>query len=256
MRKTEPQPKPTFTVVDGAESSTPSSHAAPLEGAPEEVRVPPEASPRELNGGDQPITADPFKAAALNRNIDLAEALLLPNPEALNTTGGEQLAIPVVNKCLPLEFFRTHPRTRLTLKMLTPNRGEIGAHDYAVMPAAEPALLRYRFEPYVAVLYPIAVDGRPLNYRLMKVTWPADGRQWDQWNLSRKSALEIAADKWIAMRRIKSGYEACEPDPQAKFPELVFPSWSEHEWLWRSFGVAGLIIDDENHEVFRAIKHL
>jgi hypothetical protein len=237
MRKTE---QPTFTVVDGTESETAQATIARA---------------RELNGGDPPAISDPSKAAALNRNIDLAEALLLPNPEMLDTTG-EQLSIPIVTKTTPLEFFRTHPTLRLTLKMLTPNKGELGAHDYAVMAAAEPALLRYRFEPYLATLYPIAVDGRPLSYRLMKVTWPADGRQWDQWNLSRRVALETAIDRWIAMRRIKNGYEACEPDPQAKFPEPVFPDWTAHEWLRKSLGVADLIIFDEDHEVFRAIKHL
>jgi hypothetical protein len=73
----------------------------------------------------------------LKPDIDLAAALLLPNPDVLESRG-QQLAIPVVNKPGPLEFFRTHPSLRLTLKMVTPDKGQPGAHSYAVLPAVEP----------------------------------------------------------------------------------------------------------------------
>ena len=62
----------------------------------------------------------------LKPDIDLAAALLLPNPDVLELRG-QQLAIPVVNKPSPLEFFRTHPSLRLTLKMVTPDKGQPGA---------------------------------------------------------------------------------------------------------------------------------
>src|SRR5271166_3463740 len=149
---------------------------------------------------------------------DLARQLLLPNPATL-TAIGQMLVAPVVPKPGPLEFFRCHPDLRLTLKMVMPHKGEPGAHTYAVAPAVEGILARYRFEPFVATLYPICIDSKPLTYKLVLVKPPTDGRDWDNWNLSKKLALDMAVGKWIAMRPIRGGYEACEPDPAAQFPE-------------------------------------
>jgi hypothetical protein len=190
----------------------------------------------------------------LRPDLDLAAALLLPNPDVLEARG-EQLAIPVVNKPGPLEFFRTHSSLRLTLKMVTPNKGEVGAFSYAVMPAAEPLLQRYRFEPSPVTLYPIIIDSRPPVFKLVSVKLPR-GREWDGWNLSKKLGLDMAVDRWLALRTIKSGYEACLPDPAAEFPAPEFPDWSPHEWLQRSLGAADLIVRDETHHVFDAIRHL
>jgi hypothetical protein len=186
---------------------------------------------------------------------DLAEALLLPNPATLAVIG-QMLVIPVVTKPGALEFFRTHPDLRLTLKMVTPNKGEIGAHTYAVLPAMEGVLARYKFEPYVATLYPIVIDSRPLTYKLVIVKPPPAGRDWDNYNLTRKLALDMAVDKWIAMRSIRGGYEACDPDPEAKFPDPVFPDYTASEWLQKSLGVTDLIIRDESHPVLKEIRHL
>jgi hypothetical protein len=218
--------------------------------------MPTKEQPEHKHNGDARIASlDPDRATKLDQEVDLAEALLQPNPEALSATG-QQLSIPVVSKLSPLEFFRTQPTMRLTLKMLTPNKGELGAFTYGVMPDAEGALARYRFEPYLATLFPIVIDSRPMTYKLVMVKLPPAGREWDHWNLSRKLALEMAVDKWIAIRSIRGGYEACEPDPAAEFPEPVFPDWSANEWLKRSLGAADLIIHNEEHHVFRAIKHL
>jgi hypothetical protein len=203
--------------------------------------------------------ATPFldepRAAALVEEIDLAEALLLPNPEVLDATG-EQLSIPVVSKTSALEFFRAHPTIRMTLKMLAPNKGELGSFTYAVLPAAEGPLLRHKLEPYLATLYPIVIDSNPLSYKLMEVKLPPAGRNWDQYNLSRKLVLEKSVDRWVAMRSFRGGYHACDPDPAAEFPEPVFPDWTQHEWLKRSLGVMDLIIHNETHSVFRALRRL
>lgn len=82
------------------------------------------------------------------------------------------------------------------------------------------------------------------------------GREWDNWNLSKKLGLDMAVEKWLALRSIKVGYEGCEPDPAAVFPEPEFPDWDANEWLKRSLGAADLIIRDEDHHVFAAIRHL
>jgi hypothetical protein len=218
------------------------------------MRTTTESVVTKLNGAGL-SELDAARAAKLEQEVDLAEALLIPNPESLNTTA-EQLSIPVVSKTSPLEFFRTHPTLRLTLRMLTPNKGELGAFTYAVMPAAEALLARHHFEPYAATLFPIVIDSRPMTYKLMTVKLPPPGREWDNYNLSRKVALDIAVDRWIAMRSVRGGYEGCDPDPAAEFPEPVFPDWTAHEWLRRSLGVADLIIGGEDHHVFKAIKHI
>jgi hypothetical protein len=186
---------------------------------------------------------------------ELARQLLQPNPATLAATG-QLLVVDVVKKPGPLEFFRTHPSMRLSVRMVCPNKGEIGAHDYAVLPAAEGLLARHRFEPFLCTLYPIVIDARPLVYKLVQVKPPSDGRDWDHWNLSRKLALDMAVDRWIAMRPIRGGYEACEPDPAAEFPEPKFPDWSLPEWLHKSFVVTDRIIRDESHPIFKEIKHV
>jgi hypothetical protein len=204
----------------------------------------------------RPAPTGDGRGPAETENVeDLAAALLLPNPATLAATG-QMLVIPVVTKPGPLEFFRTHPDLRLTLKMVTPNKGEIGAHNYAVLPAMEGVLARYKFEPYVATLYPIVIDSRPLTYKLVMVKPPPAGRDWDNYNLTRMLALDMAVEKWIAMRSIRGGYEACDPDPEAKFPDPVFPDYTASEWLQKSLGVTDLIIRDESHPVLKEIRHL
>jgi hypothetical protein len=186
---------------------------------------------------------------------DLAKNLLLPNPDTLTVTA-EMLVIPIVGKPGATEFFRTHPSLRLPLEMVTPNKGDIAAHSYAVMPAAKALLLHYKFETFVAVLYPIVIHSSPLTYKLVMVKPPVAGRKWDAWNLSRKLALDIGVTKWVAMRSFKGGYEACDPDPAVEFPEPEFPDYTVNHWLQKSFGVTDLIIRDDTHPVFREIKHL
>jgi hypothetical protein len=186
---------------------------------------------------------------------DLARELLLPNPDTLSVTA-EMLVIPVVSKPGPVEFFRTHPDLRLTLEMVIPKKGDISAHAYAVLPKAKGLLARYKFEPFPVTLYPIVIDSRPLTYKLVVVKLPTNGREWDAWNLSRKLALDIGVAKWVAMRTVKGGYEACDPDPASVFPEPEWPDYTRNDWLQKSLGVTDLIIRDETHSVFKAIKHL
>jgi hypothetical protein len=190
-----------------------------------------------------------------NSAAGIASSLLLPDPATLAATG-QMLVIPIVAKPNPLEFFRTHPDVRLTLKMVTPNKGVLGANTYAVMPEAEGILARYRFEPFVATLYPIVIDSRPLTYKLVMVKPPNGGRDWDNYNLTRKLALDKAVHQWIAMRSIKGGYEACEPDPAAKFPDPVFPDYTLDEWVEKSLVVTDLIIRDDTHPIFKEIRHV
>jgi hypothetical protein len=196
------------------------------------------------------------EAAALGKKMDLAAALLLPNPDTL-VSAGEQIVVPVVSKLAPSEFFRTHPTLRLTLNLFTPNREDIDAHDYAVLPNALPLLARYRLQPSMVTLLPVVVGSKPLAYKLVRVKHPAAGRKWDDWNLSRRQALERAVHEWIALRSIPRGFEWVLPDPEAEFPEPVFPEWSENDWLQRSFGAQDLVLPgDENHAVFRALRGL
>lgn len=216
----------------------------------------------KLNGSGEEIetaakvaSLDELRASKVAAELDLAAELLLPNPESLATTA-QQLTIQVVAKPGPLEFFRCHPTVRLTLKMLTPNKGELGAHTYAVLPAAEPLLARYRFEPHLATLYPIVIDSRPPVVKLVMVKLPQQGRDWDNYNLSKKVALDMAVEKWVALRPIKGGYEGVEPHPDAVFPDPIWPDYSSNDWLNKSLGAADLVIRDASHDVFRAIQHL
>jgi hypothetical protein len=186
--------------------------------------------------------------------VNLAEALLLPNPDILESTG-TQLLIPVVGKPGALEYFRTHPTLRLTLKMVTPAKGELGAFSYAVMPSAEPILLRYKFEPRPVMLYPIMIGSKPPIYKLVQIKLP-QGREWDQWNLSKKIALDEAVHRWVAVRLFNGIYHSEDPDPEAVFPDPAFPEWDAGEWLQRSLGAADLIIHDDTHRVFNAIRHV
>jgi hypothetical protein len=197
------------------------------------------------------------RAGKLEAMQDLASQLLQPNPEALNTIA-EQIAVPVVSKLDPNMFFRTHPELRLTLKLVSPGRESLENFEYAVLPAAEPLLLRHKLAPYIATLYPIVVNTQPLTYRLMRVKHPANGRRWDNWNLTRKAALDRAVEDWIALRSIPGGgYEWVMPHPEALFPEPIFPAWDANEWLVRSLGVQDLILGgDENHPVFKSLSGL
>jgi hypothetical protein len=198
------------------------------------------------NGATAP---DPLKRVA-----SLAEELLLPNPDALGSTG-EQLVIPIVKKPGDLEFFRTRPTIRLTLQMVTINKGDIEESDLVVAPSAEGLLLRHRLTPFVVTLYPIVIDSKPLTYKLVKVKLPPRGRKWDNFNLVRKVALDAAVNNWKAMRSIKGGYEGCDPDPAAVFPEPVFPDWEPGDWIDKSVEVMELVIRDESHPVFDDITH-
>jgi hypothetical protein len=207
------------------------------------------------NGEDPAPDAEQIKKLA--PKVDLAKALLMPNPDTL-TTVAEQILIDVVGTLEPTEFFRTHPTMRLTLNLVTPNRQDIGAQDYAVLPEGLPLLARHKMHPSLVTLYPVVLDTKPLTYKLMRVKHPTGGRKWDKWNLSRKQALERAMDEWIALRQIPGGgYEWVFPDPEAIFPEPVFPDWTEGDWLQRSFGAQDLILgNNENHDVFRALRGL
>jgi hypothetical protein len=211
--------------------------------------------PQAAKQEEQSPPLDEGQKAKLRKEIDLAKALLLPNPESLNATG-EQLSIPLVKTPSPLEYFQTHPTIRLTLKLIEPNKGGLDSFIYAVMPPAEAVFTRYKFLPYIATLFPIVIDGNPLTYKVVQVKVPPPGRRWDQWNLSRKLTLEAAVGKWKAMRSVGNGYEACDPDLGAKFRDPVFPDWSPHEWLDRCLGVADLIVWDGDHDVFKLIQHL
>jgi hypothetical protein len=186
---------------------------------------------------------------------DLARELLLPNPTGL-TANGRTLVVQITDKPGPLEFFRCHPEIRLTVKMVTPRKGDMGATSYGVVPSAEPLLIRHHFEPYVATLYPIVIDSNPPIYKLIKVKPPSGGRDWDNWSLSKRLALDIAVDKWIAIRSATGAYQACDPDPNAEFPEVVWPDWTEGDWLHKSLVVTELLIRGPDHPIFKDILHL
>jgi hypothetical protein len=196
--------------------------------------------------------ADKFQAVQ-----DLASQLLQPNPETLNTDA-EQIVVPVMTKLDPTQFFRTHPELRLTLKLVSIGRDTIENFERAVLPEAEPLLVRHKLTPYLATLYPVVVNTQPFIYRLMRVKHPPNGRHWDNWNLTRKLALDKAVDEWIALRSIPGGgYEWVMPHPEAIFPEPAFPAWDANDWLMRSFGAQDLILGgDENHPVFKSLSGL
>jgi hypothetical protein len=200
---------------------------------------------------------DEARADKLEAVQNLASQLLQPNPEVLNTSA-EQISVPVVTKLDPTQFFRTHPELRLTLKLVSPGRESFENFEYAVLPAAEPLLLRHKLAPYLATLYPVLVHTQPFTYRLMRVKHPANGRRWDNWNLTRKLALDKGVGEWIAFRTIPGGgYEWVMPHPEAIFPEPAFPAWDANEWLMRSFGAQDLIMGgDENHPVFKSLSGL
>jgi hypothetical protein len=176
-----------------------------------------------------------------------------PNPSALTVTG-HLTVIPVVSKPLPHEFFRTHPILRFSMPMVTPKKGSLGAHTYAVLPSALPYLAREMIEPFMATLFPIVIAARPLIYKLVLVKTPSDGRDWDAWNLSKKLTLDEAVDAWRAMRTVKGGYCACPPNPAAILPEAEFPNYSDGEWIHKSLGVADLIVRDDTHPMFKEIN--
>jgi len=216
------------------------------------------------NGATPPPSLDAEQQQALDNKISLAQRLLLPNPDELNAVA-TQLVIPIIKKTSPLEYFRTHPSMRLTMLMTAPDTAAIEPPIYGVMPEAVPPLKREKIQPEVYTLYPLVFDTKPLTYKLLQVKPPLSGKKWDGYNLGRRLAAEIAVDKWIAMRGIPGGYEACDPDPEAKFPEVVWPKkrsgdgwieWSEDDWIEKSLGVTGQLIFDDTHEIFKQIRHL
>jgi hypothetical protein len=200
---------------------------------------------------------DEARASKLEAMQDLASQLLQPNPETLNTSA-EQIIVPVVTKLDPTQFFRTHPELRLTLKLVSIGGDVFENFERAVLREAEPLLLRHKLRPFLATLYPVVIHTQPFTYRLMRVKLPSTGRRWDNWNLSRKQALDKAVGEWIALRSLPGGgYEWETPDPAAIFPEPIFPPWDANEWLMRSFGAQDLILgDDENHPVFKSLRGL
>jgi hypothetical protein len=184
----------------------------------------------------------------------LARQLLRPPSPTLGSTG-LQMVVDCIKTPDPMAFLRSHPTLRLSLALLTPSK-KLGSNTYAVLPSAIPLLARYHFEPAQHTLYPVVLAARPLVYKLIRVKTPTDGRDWDNWNLSKKLILDEAVEKWRAIRSIQSGYAAGIPDSEASFPEPEFPDWSEGEWLYRSFEVTDLLIKDESHPIFKEIKGL
>jgi hypothetical protein len=205
------------------------------------------------NGAVPPDIAAHNKSEDLDSAAALAAHLLQATPSALTVTG-HMTVIPVVSKPLPHEFFQTHPTLRLSLLMITPKKGSIGAHSYAVMSSALSVLAREQIEPFDATLYPIVIASRPLSYKLVMVKTPKAGRDWDAWNLSKKLALDEAVHDWRALRAAGGGYVACPPNAAHNPPDPVFPEYSDGEWLRRSLGVADLIVRDGTHPVFQEIN--
>jgi hypothetical protein len=204
----------------------------------------------------KPNGAGPPPEATLQETVARASELLLPNPDALLSETGEQVLIPVVNRPGDVEFFRTHPTIRLTMPMVTPKKGKVGAQTYGVLPSMQHLLLKHKFTPFAVTLYPIVIAGNPLSYKLVRVRLPSAGRGWDTYNLARKIVLDRGVNEWVAMRVENESYVAVPPHPEAIFPEVVFPDYTAEEWLERSLYAAGLVIRDETHEVFREIQHL
>lgn len=221
-------------------------HAEPLE--------PNNPIPLHATNGATPPTPAPDIAAA-KPALDWGKALLKDSPTALIVADTERVLIEVVKKTGDFEFFRAHATVRLTLDMVTPGKDEIGAPDYALLPHMAHVLGRHKIEPYLVTLYPVCVDTRPLTIKLVMVKHPRDGLRWDSYNLSKKRCLDAAVDRWIAMRREGKTYAICPPHLSVEFPDPVFPDYEPHEWLDRSLGAAGLIICNEDHEVFKKLEH-
>ena len=145
--------------------------------------------PGKSNGSMPPPSAsEAARIADLDRE---AKELLHPSPSALTVTG-HMTVIPVVSKPLPHEFFRTHPVLRFSMPMVTPKKGALGAHTYAVMPTALPYLAREMIEPFMATLFLIVIAARPLIYKLILVKTPSDPLA--RLDLKRKIISDIRLD--------------------------------------------------------------
>jgi hypothetical protein len=201
---------------------------------------------------------DDARAAKLGQKRGLAAALLRPAPETLNVTG-EQVAIDIITTTETTEFFRAHASLRLTLPEFNPRPRDLDSGSYAVLPEAEPLLLRYKVQPTLVTLFPIVIGSTPPVHKLMRIKHPRNGRRWDNFNLTRKLCLDRSVGEWLAIRVLPSGggYQWDFPDPEAKFSEPTFPDWDEDEWLQRSYGAKDLILPgDLEHEVFKALRGL
>jgi hypothetical protein len=142
------------------------------------------------------------------------------------------------------------------MPMVTPKKGALGAHTYAVMPSVMPYLAREMIEPFNATLFPIVIASRLLSYKLVLVKTPSGGKEWDAWNLSKKLALDEAVTVWRAIRTVSGGYRACPPNAAAVLPEEAeFPDYSNGEWIHKSLGVADLIVRDDTHPMFKEINN-
>ena len=206
--------------------------------------------------GSVPLTAGGGapQAEDLRRIEETARKLLKDAPSALTDTG-HQTVIPLVNVPQQLLRFRTHPTLRLTLPMVCPGKGSLGALTYAVMPEAEPYLARELIEPFLATLFPIMIASRPITYALVMVKLPADGKKWDNWALTKKLVLDEAVSDWRSMRKAPGGgYQAKTPNPTWAPPvDAEFPDYSEAQWLHLSLGVTDLIVHDGTHPMFQEI---
>jgi hypothetical protein len=207
----------------------------------------------QSNGIDPGAAREAVVDAAIHSKAELLRAAMLDPPLTLASTT-TQVLIPVGTPG-PLEFIRTHPTLRLTFNMTQPKKGP-GSLLYVVMPKAEAVLARHKIGIVTTTLYPVMIAAAVPTYRLVPVKLPADGKRWDEWNLSRKLLLDQAVDKWLAIRSIGGGYGIGEPDPGAIFPEVKFPDWSEVEWLDRSLIPGDLVIWDDTHPLFKDILHL
>jgi hypothetical protein len=177
----------------------------------EPKRVPPIGA--KPNGSTPPTNEDSQQAEDLRRMEETASKLLKDAPSALNDTG-HQTVVPLVNVPQQLLRFRTHPTIRLTMPMVCPGKGNLGALTYAVMAEAEPYLARESIEPFLATLFPIMIASRPITYALVMVKLPADGKKWDNWALTKKLVLDEAVGDWRSMRRAPGGgYQAKVPNP-------------------------------------------
>ena len=197
----------------------------------------------------------PRLAEDLRRMEETASKLLRPAPSALTDTG-HQTVIPLLNVPQQLWKFRTHPTIRLTMPMVCPGKGNLGAHTYAVMPDAEPYLARESIEPFTASLFPIMIASRPITYALVMVRLPTDGKKWDNWALTKKLVLDEAVSDWRSMRRAPGGgYQAHPPNSGWSRPiDAEFPDYSEAQWLHLSLGVTDLIVHDGTHSMFQEIN--
>lgn len=223
---------------------------------------PPKAAKKKANGAAPPASEalthaeeDLRQSESLRRMEETAKQLLQPAPSALTETG-HQTVIPLVNTPQQLQRFRTHPTMRLTLAMACPGKGNLGAHNYAIMPSVQAHLARENIKSFTATLFPIMLATRPITYALVLVKMPPGGKRWDNWSLTKKLVLDEAVEGWRSMRQAPGGgYCAHPPNPGWAAPaHAEFPDYSEAEWLHLSLGVTDLIVHDDTHSMFQEIS--